>query len=64
MPSAGSKPAIPAGERLQTHALDRSATGIGIKVTYAVLILTHFSIYYLKVHKNGPEGPKQEAKLL
>jgi hypothetical protein len=29
MPSAGFKPAIPAGERLQTHALDRSATGIG-----------------------------------
>ena len=30
MPSAGFEPAIPAGERLQTHALDRSATGIGI----------------------------------
>ena len=29
MPPAGFKPAIPAGERLQTHALDRSATGIG-----------------------------------
>jgi hypothetical protein len=25
----GFEPAIPAGERLQTHALDRSATGIG-----------------------------------
>jgi hypothetical protein len=32
MPPAGFEPelAIPAGERLQTHALDRSATGIGI----------------------------------
>jgi hypothetical protein len=30
MPSPGFEPAIPAGERLQTHALDRSATGIGI----------------------------------
>ena len=29
MPPAGFEPAIPAGERLQTHALDRSATGIG-----------------------------------
>jgi hypothetical protein len=30
MPPARFEPAIPAGERLQTHALDRSATGIGI----------------------------------
>jgi hypothetical protein len=29
MPSAGFESAIPAGERLQTHALDRSASGIG-----------------------------------
>jgi hypothetical protein len=29
MPSAGFEPAIQAGERLQTHALDRSTTGIG-----------------------------------
>jgi hypothetical protein len=29
MPSAGFEPSIPAGERLQTHALDSSATGIG-----------------------------------
>ena len=29
MPSAGFEPTIPAGERLQTHALDRSATGTG-----------------------------------
>ena len=27
MPSAGFEPAMPAGDRLQTHALDRSATG-------------------------------------
>jgi hypothetical protein len=36
MPLAGFKPAIPAGERLQTHALDRSATGIG---NYTQLII-------------------------
>ena len=29
MPAAGFEPSIPAGEQLQTHALDRSATGIG-----------------------------------
>jgi hypothetical protein len=29
MPSAGFEPVIPAGERLQIHALDRTATGIG-----------------------------------
>jgi hypothetical protein len=29
MPPAVFEPAIPAGEQLQTHALDRSATGIG-----------------------------------
>jgi hypothetical protein len=30
MPPAGFEPSIPAGEKLQNHALDRSATGIGI----------------------------------
>ena len=34
MPPAGFEPAIPAGERLQTHALDRSATGIGSGPTF------------------------------
>ena len=28
MPPAGFEPAVPAGELLQTHALDRSATRI------------------------------------
>jgi hypothetical protein len=31
MPPAGLEPAILASDRLQTHALDRSATGIGPK---------------------------------
>jgi hypothetical protein len=30
MPSAGFELVIPTGERLQTDALDRSATGIGV----------------------------------
>jgi hypothetical protein len=29
MPPAGFEPAIPASEWLQTHALDRAATGMG-----------------------------------
>jgi hypothetical protein len=29
MPPAGIEPSIPASERPQTHALDRTATGIG-----------------------------------
>jgi hypothetical protein len=29
MPPVGFEPAIPASERPQTHALDRTATGIG-----------------------------------
>jgi hypothetical protein len=32
MPPAGFKPAIPASERPQIHALDRAATGVGDKV--------------------------------
>jgi hypothetical protein len=31
MPLVGFKPTISAGERLQTHALDCAATGIGMK---------------------------------
>jgi hypothetical protein len=34
MPPVGFEPAIPTGERLQTHALDRSATGIGPLASY------------------------------
>jgi hypothetical protein len=32
MPSVGFEPAIPASERPQTHALDRTATGIGLLI--------------------------------
>ena len=30
MPAAGFEPTIPAGERPQTHALDRAVTGMGV----------------------------------
>jgi hypothetical protein len=34
MSSAGFEPAIPAIEHLQTYALDRTATGIGVRIIY------------------------------
>jgi len=34
MPMAGFEPAIPANERTQTYALDRSGTVIGISLTF------------------------------
>jgi hypothetical protein len=34
MPPERFEPAISAGERLQTHALDRSTTGIGYLLPY------------------------------
>ena len=44
MPPAGFQPAIPASERLQTHALDRSATGIG---TFEYSYLTKLCVQLL-----------------
>jgi hypothetical protein len=35
MTPAGFEPAVPASERLRTHALDRAVTGLGLlKTTY------------------------------
>jgi len=34
MPPAGFEPTIPAGERPQTHALDRAASGTGLVKDY------------------------------
>jgi hypothetical protein len=45
MPPVGFEPSIPAGERLQIHALDRSATGIGT-VNTTCLIYNGYLIYY------------------
>ena len=36
--TAGFKPTIPAGERPQTHALDRSGNGIGTLLVYSITI--------------------------
>jgi hypothetical protein len=40
MPPAGFEPAIPASERLQTHALDRVAAGTGSQSAIYILFLT------------------------
>ena len=45
VPSAGFEPAIPAGDRLQTHVLDRSAAGIGCFNIYLLLFKTLFNLY-------------------
>jgi hypothetical protein len=48
MPPAGFEPAIPASERLQTHALDRVVTGIG--ETLIQLLLNWLKLFgYYKV---------------
>jgi hypothetical protein len=50
MPSAGFESAIPAGEWLQTHALDRSATGIGkvadIHSQYVIIIAFMYTVVF------------------
>jgi hypothetical protein len=45
MPLAGFEPTIPSSERPQTHALDRSATGIGnlLMVLVYSFIIADFS---------------------
>ena len=47
MPPAGFEPAIPAGERPPTLALDRSATGIGNYRLYECAILCLKLVYKL-----------------
>jgi len=37
MPPVGFEPTISAGERPKTYALDRAATGIGVKVFLVIL---------------------------
>jgi len=39
MPSVGLEPTISAGERPQTYALDRAATGTGNTAIYIIVIL-------------------------
>ena len=41
MPPVGFEPTIAAGERPQTYALDRAATGTGIEKHYYILYELH-----------------------
>jgi hypothetical protein len=51
MPAVGFEHAIPASERPQNHALDRAATGIGIKISYIKnnTFQTTFCYYLVKI---------------
>ena len=48
MPQVGFEPTISAGERPQTYALDRTATGIGTDCRYSI-ILSHHSVLGLNI---------------
>jgi len=50
MPPEGFEHAIPASERSQTHALDRTATGIGsaaLRISFAYLVAHQSSKSYV-----------------
>ena len=73
MPHAGFEPAIPAGERLQTHALDRLATGIDINsvitlqkqdVNFAVLIASRTSFHFHTRSLRARSESKEKLALL
>ena len=46
MPPAGFEPAIPVGDPPQTHALDRSATGMGSDVSLQLYVKAQMKILY------------------
>jgi hypothetical protein len=54
MPSAGFEPVIPTGERLQTHVLDRSTTGIGSQETLQNFMEHEVSLLCLEDPANCP----------
>ena len=55
MPPVGFEPTISAGERPQTYALDRAATGTGIKIT---IILQNTQLVYV----SGVTGPPSHQR--
>ena len=52
MPPVGFEPSILAGDRLQIHALDRSATGIGNNNYYSIKYITFLKHYFLILLSN------------
>jgi hypothetical protein len=55
MPAVGFKPTISAGERLQTYALDRVATGTGNTVLICIKYSLVFIIIRLELESNVSE---------
>ena len=55
MPPVGFEPAIPASERLQTHAWNRAATGIGLSAnSWAMLrVIAAREVSYMKNSSNS-----------
>jgi hypothetical protein len=47
MPPVGIEPTVSAGERPQTYALDRAATGIGVAVKLYFIILKNPSEFHV-----------------
>ena len=65
MPLAEFEPAIPAGERLQTHALDRSATGIGFyRYLIAIKVLCFSSEQVYGLFKGAPVQVNQNCECI
>jgi len=56
MPPLGFEPTISAGERPQTYALDRAATGTGImtRLFYRIILLPSAILRSRKVAETGP----------
>jgi hypothetical protein len=58
----GFETAIPASDRSQTHALDRTATGIGVWQTHSekptdAEVITNYRFYETGNFKDGNAGP-------
>jgi len=52
MPLAKFGPAIPAGERPQTHVFDRAVTGTRMELQYGTLYSSRITQDHLRVHEN------------
>ena len=52
MPTVGFEPTISAGERTQTYALDRAATGTGFMSIYCLNLLLQKYFYILQISKS------------
>jgi len=52
MPPVGFEPTISAGERPQTHALDRAATGTGTVINYIIVFIAFIIIIIIIIIRN------------